>query len=65
MAGEEAERYLKAAEAALQQLDWCIEYLRGIRKKKLARALEQNRSSIQQALRDGREPLRSEASTPS
>ena len=29
---EEADRYRKAAEDALQQLDWAIGYLHGIRK---------------------------------
>jgi len=43
---EELERYRQAAEDALQQLDWCIGYLHGIRKVKISRALAKNRSHI-------------------
>jgi hypothetical protein len=43
---DEAERYRQAAEDALQQLDWCIGYLHGIRKVGISRALSQNRSFI-------------------
>ena len=39
-------RYQEAAEVALEQLEWCINYLRRIRKDKIARALEANRASI-------------------
>jgi hypothetical protein len=42
----DAERYRQAAEDALQQLDWCIGYLHGIKKVKISRALARNRSSI-------------------
>jgi hypothetical protein len=42
----DAERYRQAAEDALQQLDWCIGYLHGIRKVKISRALARNRSYI-------------------
>ncbi len=35
----EVERYRQAAEDALQQLDWCIGYLHGIRKVDVSRAL--------------------------
>jgi hypothetical protein len=44
--GNETERYRQAAEDALQQLDWCIGYLHGIRKVRISRALAQNRSVI-------------------
>lgn len=44
------ERYRRAAEDALQQLDWCIGYLHGIRKNAEARMLSQNRQSIRQNL---------------
>ena len=47
---DETERYRKAAEDALQQLDWCIGYLHGIRKTKISRALSQNRSKIRTEL---------------
>jgi hypothetical protein len=55
---EEAERYRQAAEDALQQLDWCIGYLHGIRKLDVSRALAKNRSYIRsQLLKRPEEPL--------
>jgi hypothetical protein len=39
-------RYRHAAEDALQQLDWCIGYLHGIRKVGISKALARNRSYI-------------------
>ena len=55
-----ARRYQRAAEAALQQLDWCVTYLRGARKADLARALSRNRDHIRQRLleRSDSEPAR-------
>ena len=54
----EADRYRKAADDALQQLDWAIGYLHGIRKVGIARALARNRSFIRsQLLRRPEEPL--------
>jgi hypothetical protein len=47
---KEADRYRKAAEDALQQLDWAIGYLHGIHKKSEARVLARNRSYIRQRL---------------
>ena len=46
--GREAdgERYRAAAEAALDQLDWCIAYLHRIRKSPIADVLARNRSEI-------------------
>jgi len=49
---EETERYRRAAEDALQQLDWCIGYLHGLRKVEISRALAKNRSYIRTALLD-------------
>jgi hypothetical protein len=46
----EADRYRKAAEDALQQLDWAIGYLHGIRKVEVSRALAKNRSFIRREL---------------
>jgi hypothetical protein len=46
----EAERYRRATEDALQQLDWCIGYLHGCNKKGIAAALSKNRSFIRQHL---------------
>lgn len=61
MAQEEDERYRQAAEDALQQLDWCIGYLHGIRKTKISRQLARNRSYIKRNLmKEPAEPLPSE-----
>jgi hypothetical protein len=49
---DELERYRRAAEDALQQLDWCIGYLHGMRKLKISRALAKNRSHIRTQLLD-------------
>jgi hypothetical protein len=58
---EELERYRRAAEDALQQLDWCIGYLHGIRKLEISRALARNRSYIRTELMDKpAEPLPAE-----
>jgi hypothetical protein len=46
----EADRYRKAAEDALQQLDWAIGYLHGIRKTEISKALAKNRSHIRSSL---------------
>jgi hypothetical protein len=55
---QEVERYRQAAEDALQQLDWCIGYLHGIRKLDVSRALARNRSYIRmQLLQRQEEPL--------
>jgi hypothetical protein len=42
----ELERYREAAERALDQLQWCIDYLYRVRKPEIARALSSNRSQI-------------------
>ena len=47
---DEVERYRRAAEDALQQLDWAIGYLHGIRKTDISRALAKNRSFIRTQL---------------
>jgi hypothetical protein len=47
----DAERYREAAEATLEQLDWCIGYLHRIRKPALADALARNRAEIRRRLR--------------
>ena len=55
---QEADRYRKAAEDALQQLDWVIGYLHGIHKTDFSRALAKNRSYIRTRLMGrGEEPL--------
>jgi hypothetical protein len=54
----ELERYRRAAEDALQQLDWCIGYLHGIHKVGISRALARNRSHIRtELLREPEEPV--------
>ena len=47
---DEAFRYRQAAEDALQQLDWAIGYLHGIKKTGISSALAQNRSYIRRNL---------------
>jgi len=47
---DETERYRQAAEDALQQLDWCIGYLHGIRKTKISTQLAKNRTHIKRNL---------------
>lgn len=47
---DEADRYRQAAEDALQQLDWAIGYLHGIRKTEISKALAKNRSFIRRHL---------------
>jgi hypothetical protein len=39
-------RYREAAELAIEQLDWTINYLRRIEKPKIANALQHNRDAI-------------------
>ena len=59
---DEAARYRRAADDALQQLDWAIGYLHGIRKTKISQALSRNRSYIRSNLLDREEePLPSSA----
>ncbi len=47
---EELERFRQAANDALEQLDWCIGYLHGIRKTAIAGVLSRNRQFIRQRL---------------
>jgi hypothetical protein len=47
----EIERYREAAERALDQLEWCIEYLYRIHKPDIAQALARNRRQILKRLR--------------
>jgi predicted transcriptional regulator of viral defense system len=43
-------RYRRAAEEALRQLDWCVEYLRRINKPQVATRLAKNRDYIRKNL---------------
>ncbi len=55
---DETARYRRAAEDALQQLDWCIGYLHGIRKTEISRSLSRNRSHIRsELLKEAEQPL--------
>jgi hypothetical protein len=61
MAVDEKERYRRAAEDALQQLDWCIGYLHGIHKQNISRQLAKNRRYIrEQLLQRAAEPVPAE-----
>jgi hypothetical protein len=51
-ASGDVDRYRQAAEDALQQLDWAIGYLHGIRKTEISKALAKNRSFIRTRLMD-------------
>jgi hypothetical protein len=51
-ASGDVDRYRQAAEDGLQQLDWAIGYLHGIRKTDISRALAKNRSFIRRQLMD-------------
>jgi hypothetical protein len=54
----ETDRYRRAAEDALQQLDWAIGYLHGIHKTDISKALAKNRSFIRKRLmHEPEEPL--------
>jgi hypothetical protein len=50
---EKTARYRRAAEETLAQLDWCVEYLFRIRKGAIARAIEENRSTIRRHMLGG------------
>jgi hypothetical protein len=61
---DETERYRQAAEDALQQLDWCIGYLHGIRKTEISTQLAKNRTHIKRSLmKKSTEPMPSEATS--
>jgi len=49
-ASRDEELYRRAAEDALQQLDWAIGYLHGIHKTQISKALSKNRAYIRQHL---------------
>jgi hypothetical protein len=48
----EADRYRKAAKAALMLLDWCIEYLANNHQERIAKQLARNRNHIRGRLED-------------
>lgn len=49
---DETRRMREAAELALDQIDWCVSYLRSIRKTEIAAALAKNRAEIIRRLRE-------------
>jgi hypothetical protein len=51
-ASDEVDRYRQAAEVALQQLDWTINYLHRISKPEIARSLAKNQGAIRRRLID-------------
>jgi hypothetical protein len=52
------ERYRRAAEDALQQLDWCIRYLQAIGKAAESQVLARNRQPIRtHLLNRGEQPV--------
>ena len=46
----DGDRYRQAATEALEMLDWCIGFLVGIRKEKIASQLAKNRKHIREDL---------------
>ena len=42
----QTERYRRAAQLAIEQLDWCTNYMLEIRKPGIAKALRRNRNTI-------------------
>ena len=60
----ETDRYRQAAEDSLQQIDWCIGYLHGIRKTQLSQQLAKNRNYIKRNLmKEPVEPLPTETAS--
>jgi hypothetical protein len=51
---EETARYRQAAQLALGQLEWCVEYLRSIHKHRLAKQLKKNHTAISRRLNEDR-----------
>jgi hypothetical protein len=51
-AKDEADRYRRAAEETLDQLDWCVKYFYKIHKPRIARAIEANERTIRARMRE-------------
>jgi len=47
---DEAARYRKAAHMTLDQLDWCVEYLRRIHKPKISQQLATNAAALRRRI---------------
>ena len=46
----EIERYRRAAEETLEQLEWCVNYLHRIRKSRIAEVVDKNRRHIRRRM---------------
>jgi len=49
---DETARYREAAQLALDQLEWCVEYLRGIRKTRISKHIARNHAAISRRLQE-------------
>jgi hypothetical protein len=58
---DEAARYQQAARLALEQLEWCAHYLRGIHKTRLSKQVAKNRATIARRLDDSPDGARTRA----
>jgi hypothetical protein len=52
---DESARYREAARMTLDQLDWCVEYLRSIRKPQISRQLATNTRTLRERVDRARE----------
>lgn len=52
MSDDEAARYRQATHMALDQLQWCVEYLRTIRKTKISEHLDKSRMALIRRVRE-------------
>jgi hypothetical protein len=57
---DERARYREAAQLALNQLDWCVEYFRSIHKPRIAQQLARNHAAISRRIQDGADGSRIE-----
>ena len=51
---DETARYEEAAYSTLEQLDWCVEYLRRLRKNEISRQLARNTTAIRRRIDEPR-----------
>jgi hypothetical protein len=58
---DDAVRYRRAADMALDQLDWCAEYFRTIRKPRLAKQVARNRATIARRIQEASDEARARA----
>ena len=48
---EEIEQYTRVADETHNQLDWCVDYLHGIRRNRSARVIQKNVGHIRRQMR--------------